>query len=134
MFIGKSHTDKLVSVREELVRHNAHGIIISALDELAWLFNLRGSDVECNPVFFAYAVVTQHKAILYLDDIKITDEVREHLGTGVTLRPYQQVFEDLRSLSENLKQDNQVGYGCGPEISSWLTRFICLVFTCCLFQ
>ena len=108
MPIGKSHTDKLASLREELTRRNAHGIIISALDELAWLFNLRGSDVECNPVFFAYAVVTQHKAILYVDDIKITDEVCEHLDEEVTLRPYQQVFEDLRSLSENLRQDNQV--------------------------
>jgi len=107
-YAGKPHTDKLASLREELTRRNAYGVIVSALDELAWLFNLRGSDVECNPVFYAYAVITHHKATLYLDDAKVTDEVREHLGPGVTLGQYQQIFEDLRHLSENLRQENKL--------------------------
>ncbi|RUS34439.1 peptidase M24, structural domain-containing protein [Jimgerdemannia flammicorona] len=106
-YAGKSHLEKLASLREELARRNAHGVIVSALDEIAWLFNLRGSDVECNPVFFAYAVVTNNKATLYVDDVKLTDEVHKHLGPEVVLKPYRQIFEDLNIINEGLREAKQ---------------------------
>jgi len=68
------------------------------LDETAWLFNLRGSDIPYNPVFFSYAVITSDSATLYVDDSKLSPEIKTHLGDAVTLRPYDAVFGDIEAL------------------------------------
>jgi Xaa-Pro aminopeptidase len=60
---GKTWQEKVAAVREKMKKKNATALVISALDETAWLFNLRGSDVEFNPVFFAYAIVTMDKTM-----------------------------------------------------------------------
>ncbi|KAI9258225.1 peptidase M24, structural domain-containing protein [Phascolomyces articulosus] len=101
-FSGKSHNDKLDDVRKYIQQKDAYGVVVSALDEIAWLFNLRGSDVECNPVFYSYAVVTNSEAILYVEAAKITDDVRQHLGDSVTLKPYAVIFDDLKQFGEKL--------------------------------
>jgi Xaa-Pro aminopeptidase len=62
------------------------------------LFNLRGSDIECNPVFFSYTIVSENDATLYLDLDKVTNEVKAHLGSGVTLKQYTEFFADLKQL------------------------------------
>lgn len=86
-------------MRAHIKNKNAYGTVVSALDEIAWLFNLRGSDIECNPVFFSYAIVNKNEAILYLDLDKLTDEVKSHLGSAVTTKPYSQFFADLKALN-----------------------------------
>jgi Xaa-Pro aminopeptidase len=72
------------------------------------LFNLRGSDVEFNPVFFAYTLVTKDDIVLYIDEKKLTKEVKEHLGSSIRFRPYDAVFNDLNDLNDKFKSDNQV--------------------------
>jgi len=57
-FAGKSWKDKVIEIRQEIVNKGATALILTALDEIAWLFNLRGSDIDYNPVFFAYSVIT----------------------------------------------------------------------------
>ena len=89
-------------VRKYIQSKDAYGVVVSALDEIAWLFNLRGSDVECNPVFYSYAVVTESEAILYVEPAKITDDVRHHLGDSVTLKPYGAIFDDLKQFGAKL--------------------------------
>lgn len=77
------------------------------LDEVAWLYNLRGSDIDFNPVFFAYSVVTQDKAILFINPSQVNDAVRNHLGDGVELQPYDEFFHyisELRAVLELSKQ------------------------------
>ncbi|KAI8141912.1 peptidase M24, structural domain-containing protein [Fennellomyces sp. T-0311] len=106
-FSGKSLAAKLEDLRKYIESKDAYGVVVSALDEIAWLFNLRGSDVECNPVFYSYAIVSRSEAILYVEAAKITDEVREHLGDHVTLKPYAQVFEDLKTIGEKLTASGQ---------------------------
>src|SRR5256885_16747989 len=69
------------------------------------LFNLRGSDVQYNPVFFAYALVTKNEIILYIDENKLTNEVKVHLGSDVKFRPYNAVFKDLKDLNDKFKSD-----------------------------
>ncbi|KAJ8662254.1 hypothetical protein O0I10_001947 [Lichtheimia ornata] len=101
-FAGKSHADKLEDLRKYIVEKGAYGVVVSALDEVAWLFNLRGSDVECNPVFYSYAIISKADAVLYVDPAKVPDAVKEHLGSHVTLKPYDAIFDDLRKLSETL--------------------------------
>jgi Xaa-Pro aminopeptidase len=104
-FSGKKFQDKLEDLRKELDKKKSAGIVISMLDEIAWLFNLRGSDIPYNPVFFSYAVVTPTEATLYVDDSKLTDEVRAHLGASVTLRPYDAIFADITALSAALDKE-----------------------------
>jgi Xaa-Pro aminopeptidase len=82
--------------------------ILNLSFEKLGLFNLRGSDVKYNPVFFAYALVTKNDIILYIDENKLSSEVKGHLGSSVKFRPYNAVFEDLRQLNDKFKSDNQV--------------------------
>ena len=67
-YSGKDSASKIADLRKELEKKKAAGIVLSLLDEIAWLFNLRGSDIAYNPVFFSYALVTADSAILYIDE------------------------------------------------------------------
>ncbi|KAJ2386032.1 hypothetical protein H4S02_004045 [Coemansia sp. RSA 2611] len=105
-YAGESHTSKIARVREQIEKEGAEGLIVAALDEVAWLFNLRGSDIDFNPVFFAYAVIAKDKATLYIDDVKLTDAVRQHLS-GIVVRPYGEIFGELSLLSASLVQSKR---------------------------
>jgi Xaa-Pro aminopeptidase len=98
-FSGRKFEEKLEDLRKELEKKKSAGIVISMLDEVAWLFNLRGNDIPYNPVFFSYAVVTPSDATLYVDDSKLTAEVKSHVENVVKLRPYAAIFEDIKALS-----------------------------------
>ncbi|KAI9746574.1 MAG: hypothetical protein M1818_000287 [Claussenomyces sp. TS43310] len=106
-FAGKEIQDKLDELRKELDKKKSRGFVISMLDEIAWLFNLRGNDIPYNPVFFSYATVTPTEASLYVDSSKLTSEVKEHLEKkGITLRPYNKIFDDTAILSQSFKNPN----------------------------
>ncbi|KAJ3352842.1 hypothetical protein HDU91_005965 [Kappamyces sp. JEL0680] len=95
-YAGQEFSEKIANVQKHLVSKNYWGVVVSALDEVAWLFNLRGSDIAFNPVFHSYALVTPTQAFLYVDSAKIDDKVRAHLGNQVTLKPYLAIFDDLK--------------------------------------
>lgn len=97
-FAGKPFQEKIDELRKEIDKKKAAGIVVSMLDEIAWLFNLRGNDIPYNPVFFSYAVVTPTTSTLYIDEAKLNDAARQHL-TGVDIRPYDAVFEDITALA-----------------------------------
>ena len=78
-FAGESMESKLTRVREEMAQVGADAHIVSLLDALAWLFNLRGADVPYNPVTVAYAIVTRETAEIYIDEEKVSHETREVL-------------------------------------------------------
>ncbi|KAJ2484672.1 hypothetical protein IWW37_006121 [Coemansia sp. RSA 2050] len=105
-YAGESHTDKITRVRAGLERLDTDGLVVVALDEIAWLFNLRGSDIDYNPVFFAYALVTKTDVTLYIDDAKLDGSVRSHLQ-GVKTRPYSAIFGELDALSATLVQEKR---------------------------
>ncbi|PWY75183.1 hypothetical protein BO70DRAFT_296262 [Aspergillus heteromorphus CBS 117.55] len=104
-YAGKSFQDKVADLRKELETKKAAGFVISMLDEIAWLFNLRGSDIPYNPVFFSYAIITPTTVELYIDDDKLTSEVKAHLGDDVTVKPYHSIFSDAKALGEARKQE-----------------------------
>ncbi|KAF9917471.1 hypothetical protein BGZ65_012858, partial [Modicella reniformis] len=81
---GRTHTEKIQQLRQDLEKKGVAGFVVSGLDEVAWLFNLRGSDVHCNPIFFSYAIVTFDYVKLYLQEVSISQDVRDHLGPEVT--------------------------------------------------
>jgi Xaa-Pro aminopeptidase len=98
-FTGKSTTEKLKSVRQELKKSHAHAFILSALDDIAWLFNIRGNDVDYNPVTIAYALVEEEKATLFIENEKLTAETNKYLqNENVSIAPYLSVYDALKSL------------------------------------
>lgn len=107
-YSGKPYKEKLDDLRKELKKKKTTGMVVSMLDEIAWLFNLRGSDIPYNPVFFSYAAVTPDSATLYIDSAKIGPEVREHLSGSVDIKPYDALFSDLTSIAEAAAAEGQV--------------------------
>ncbi|PSS29828.1 hypothetical protein PHLCEN_2v2669 [Hermanssonia centrifuga] len=112
-YSGVPHTEKIKGLREELEKKKYKAIVVSMLDEVAWLFNLRGSDIEFNPVFFAYAIVTQDSTILFINPDQIDDTVRAHLGKDIEVKPYNDFFAYLSGLGAQLElsKDAQVLLG-----------------------
>lgn len=95
---GRSIQDKLNEVRQQLAAVKADAFLASTLDEVAWLFNLRGSDVPYNPVFVSYAVVSLSDAVLYTNPSKVTPPVSALLKEGgVVVRPYEQLVPDIKA-------------------------------------
>jgi len=105
-YAGKSHEDKLADLRKIFEEKNIDGYILTALDEIAWLFNMRGSDIDYNPVFYSFAAVTKTDAVLYTGNGKVSKEVTTHLGSSVRVRPYNVVYEELKEFSnlESIKK------------------------------
>lgn len=98
---GKPFEEKIEELRKELTKKKSAGIVISMLDEIAWLFNLRGADIPYNPVFFSYAIVTPSTTDLYVDDQKFASGVKEHLGDKVSVKPYDSIFDAAKLLRES---------------------------------
>lgn len=106
-YAGKSYKDKLDELRKDIKKKKAAGMVISMLDEIAWLFNLRGSDIPYNPVFFSYAAVTPNSATLYVDSSKIGSEVKDYLSNSVEIKPYDALFSDLTRVAETAANEVQ---------------------------
>jgi Xaa-Pro aminopeptidase len=109
-FAGKDVKTKLDELRKDLEKKKSSGFVVSMLDEIAWLFNLRGNDIPYNPVFFSYASVTPTTATLYVDESKLSSECQTYLAeNGVSIRPYEKIFEDTQILGESLASANGDG-------------------------
>ncbi|NCX94564.1 MAG: M24 family metallopeptidase, partial [Gammaproteobacteria bacterium] len=94
---GESSTQKLNRVRDRLKAEGATGIVLNVLDEIAWLLNIRGSDVDHNPLVISYLFLTQDAAYFYVNPAKVTPAVETYLNTlGVQLKPYPSLNQDLR--------------------------------------
>lgn len=106
-FAGKDIKSKLEDLRKDLDKKKSSGFIVSMLDEIAWLFNLRGNDIPYSPVFFSYAAITPTSATLYVDSSKLSSECETYLtNNGVSVRPYEKIFDDAEALSESLVAAN----------------------------
>ena len=79
-YSGESFSSKLERLRNSIKKHNATTHIISTLDDIAWLFNIRGKDVLYNPVVLSYAVVTLDEVYLFVDSDKLTDDIKEEFS------------------------------------------------------
>jgi Xaa-Pro aminopeptidase len=92
---GEPLEAKLARVRDRMKDAKVDTHVVTAMDAIAWLYNLRGSDVDYNPVFIAYAAVTDTNAYLFVDETKLTQDVRTHLGGRVDIRPYADIEQFL---------------------------------------
>jgi Xaa-Pro aminopeptidase len=102
IYAGKSRTEKLGEIRAKMKMKKADFHLISTLDDVCWTFNLRGTDVECNPVFYAYAIIANDAAYLFIDGKKVSKELREKLEKeGVLLQNYSVISTFLEKISQN---------------------------------
>ena len=100
-FAGKSRTEKINQVREHIKSESATHFILSSLDDIAWLFNIRGSDVPCNPVIISYAVISVDESVLFVDSKKLTEEIKKELERdNVSIKEYNELDKYLSALND----------------------------------
>ncbi|KAL0020575.1 hypothetical protein WJX77_005157 [Trebouxia sp. C0004] len=98
---GQSVQDKLIKLRKDMQEAGAGALLVTALDEVAWLLNLRGGDVTYNPVFVSYVIVEHQTATLFVDQQKVGEEVAKHLkDSGVQVKEYNALLGDIKTLAE----------------------------------
>jgi len=101
-YAGETTESKLSRIRECLVKQGADGLLVTALDEIAWVLNLRGNDVHCNPVFVSYLLIAPDKVTLYIYKDKLSEEVQAYLSTEhVDVEEYDAVVEGLKRYAGN---------------------------------
>ena len=100
---GEGIDQKLQRVREAMAKQKATVLPVTKLDQIAWLYNLRGRDVECNPVFISYAIVTDTDAYLFTNTARIDDAVKVAIAQQVQILTYEQYIPVLRSLIDGGK-------------------------------
>ncbi|KAF2283578.1 hypothetical protein GH714_012062 [Hevea brasiliensis] len=116
-YTGRTVADKLKDLREKLKNEKAYGIIITTLDEVAWLCNIRGNDVSYCPVVHAFAIVTSNSAFLYVDKRKVSSEVNSYIKeNGIELREYTAVSSDVLLLASNQLDSTSAVEGNHAEI------------------
>ena len=96
-YSGESTSSKISRVRKHLLDCGADGLLVTALDEIAWVLNLRGSDVHCNPVFVSYLLISPENITLYMNNVKLPDDVKAYLMLEhIDVQAYESVVEGLR--------------------------------------
>lgn len=118
-YAGETLASKVVRIRKSLRELHADGMLVSALDDIAWTLNLRGTDVHCNPVFVSYLLIESDKVSLFVDDNKLSPEVKQYLQDNqVSLYNFNKVEKCLESYSEyNILLD-------GDETSYYLWKTV----------
>ena len=118
-FAGEDVSSKIKHIRLALRAQHADGMLVSALDDIAWALNLRGTDVHCVPVFVSYLLIASDKVSLFVDEAKVSSEIRAYLeSNGVSIYKYNKVEEGLKAYSEyNILLD-------GNEISYYLWKAV----------
>ena len=118
-YAGETLASKVARIRKSLRELHADGMLVSALDDIAWTLNLRGTDVHCNPVFVSYLLIESDKVSLFVDDNKLSSEVKQYLQDNqVSLYKYNKVEKCLESYSEyNILLD-------GDETSYYLWKTV----------
>jgi len=103
-YTGESIEEKLGRVRENMKEHLCSAHVLASLDTIAWLFNIRGTDIDFNPLVISYAALTLEEAYLFVDQDKVTGEVKEHFGNSVKLHPYGDIEGYLKELGASGKK------------------------------
>lgn len=100
-YCGKSRAQKLADIRQVMQENQASSHLLTALDDIAWLLNLRGNDVAYTPVALAYLYLSMQDALLYISPKALNEEAKEQLmADGICLKPYEKIYEELPALTE----------------------------------
>jgi Xaa-Pro aminopeptidase len=118
-YSGKSTASKLKRLREKMAEANTDALVVTMLDSIAWLFNIRGSDVKYNPIVIAYGLVTAERAMLFINKNKMPAEAREALK-GIEILDY----EDFGSRLQNLAQKKARVWLDEGSVSQWIVNIL----------
>ena len=103
-YSGRSAADKLSFVRKSMEENGTDTFILTSLDDIAWLYNMRGDDIPCNPVVLSYTVVFKDKAVLFLNESVLNERLREEFAkNNVEIKAYDDIYEYVKSLDKNSK-------------------------------
>lgn len=119
-YAGERCCDKISRIRKALRTVHADGMLMSALDDIAWTLNLRGTDVHCNPVFVSYLLISSNHVTLYINKVKLTPQVEAYLDSeGIAVSPYEDVAKGLKDYFEyNILLDpNEVNYTLYKQVT-----------------
>lgn len=98
-YAGKSRNEKIGELREKMRQINADYHLLSSLDDIAWLFNLRGSDIMYNPLFVSFALISQNEVFLFVSSKKLSAELKQKLiNDGIILKDYDEIYEFLNRI------------------------------------
>ncbi len=98
-YSGKSTKDKMADIRKEMQKHGAQYHIITALDDIAWIMNMRGWDISHYPVMLSYLVIGMDSATIYIDEAKLTDELRKNFADNqVEVHAYDAIYEEVKAI------------------------------------
>ncbi len=99
-YCGRTRDDKLKDIREQMKIKQADIYVLTSLDDIAWLFNIRGGDIECNPVVLSYAMITSDNVVIYAAiDAFSEDIVTELKKSGISLKQYNDIYQDIKNIS-----------------------------------
>ena len=99
-YCGKSAAEKIADLRAAMREAGADVHVLTALDDIVWLLNIRGNDVPCNPVVLSYLAVTETEVLLFIQEEALDDSARSYLeGLGVTVKPYDSIYDYVKTLA-----------------------------------
>ena len=118
-YTGKTYKEKVKEIREILKEKGADYNIISSLDDIAWIYNFRGDDVQHNPVALSFTIISEKNSILYIDKNKLDDKTQKYFKDNkVEIKEYFEFFEDIKKLKGNILVDfNKISYAIYEAIS-----------------
>eukprot|EP01134_Creolimax_fragrantissima_P001095 CFRG1095T1 len=122
---GESVEQKVSTVRTALAKKKCHGLLLSSLDEVAWFLNMRGSDVEFNPVFYAYVLITESSVKCYIDSNRMSAKAKKSVEGVVELEAYSRIVDDLKRFPKEKKL--WVGDKCSYGLASLVPKSQLLV-------
>lgn len=101
-YSGKSTKEKLIKVREAMEKKNASAFILTSLDDIAWLFNIRGNDIPCNPVVLSYAVITKENAYFFADVSVIDDTIQKEFEKDqIEIKEYEEIYAFVKEMKND---------------------------------
>lgn len=121
-YAGLTRAEKLSMIRRKMHEAGGDMLVLTALDEIAWLLNLRGNDVRCTPVFLSYMLIQEEDAFLYINPGIISNEIKSKLNNlNIILKAYDDIYKDLGQLCNNntvMADDKSVNYSIIQSIPS----------------
>ncbi len=116
---GMETKDKLSQIREYMNEEKCDAHLIASLDDIAWIFNIRGHDIKCTPVVLAYALIHQDSAYLYMQDNAYDETITSELKKqGVTVKGYYDVYKDVKALNGQVLVDlSNVNYELASSLN-----------------
>lgn len=103
-YTGTSRVEKISKVRSAMKSEEADCLILTALDEIAWMLNLRGFDINCTPVFLSYMIIEDNTATLFVHSKKLSTETQKKLNTdGISVKDYNQIYKEIEKIDNRKK-------------------------------